>query len=75
VPDSQLTEVLVFRYQDPLIGYRERHDGLVVRAVVAFERMSHIVSGRASRLRKARIAALVEQQLHGSARTTASSAR
>ncbi len=73
--DGELAEILVFRDQNPLLLDAERDDLLIARTRVDLEHVAHVMACFAQCRDQARIAALVDQQLHGSARITASSAR
>ena len=75
VAHGEFAEVLVLRDQNAMLLDAERGELLVARASVALEHVAHVVARSAKRCDEARIAALVDQQLHGSARITASSAR
>jgi hypothetical protein len=72
---GKLSEVFVLCDQNAAFGAAPRHDRLVSGAGFGFEHVVDVVPGGAKRGNQARVAALVEQQPHGSASTTASSAR
>jgi hypothetical protein len=71
VAHGELAEVLVFCDQNAVLVDAERGDTPIARARLDLEHIEHIVACSAKRCDKARIAALVREQLHGSARITA----
>jgi hypothetical protein len=75
MPDHKLSEILILCDENPALGAAEGQDGLIRSARIGFEHMMDVMSRCSKRGSQARLATLVEQELHGSASTTASSAR
>jgi hypothetical protein len=75
VSDGKVTEVLVLCDENAILGAAECQYSIVISASIRLEHVVNIMSCCPKRGHQAWIAALVEEQPHGSASTTASSAR
>ena len=75
MPDGKLAEILVFGDQDAVLVDTELRNLLIAGAGVDLEHIAHVVARLAKRRDEPPIAAFVDEQPHGSARITASSAR
>jgi len=75
VSDGKLPEVLVLCDKNAILSTAQYQDSLVIGASVSLEHVVNVMPSRPKLGDQVWIAALVEQQPHGSASTTASSAR
>ena len=75
MPDGKLTEILVFGDEDAVLVDTELCNLLIAGTGVDLEHIAHVVPRLVKCRDEPRIAAFVDEQPHGSARITASSAR